>query len=95
MLENAWLKRPTLTKILSLPFIDDNDCGLGIGVRTYLDDLPQQADPTPQSVRDEVKAKGKDWFQHSHSFVENLDLAFQLWDAVCQLVLETLLHNIC
>ncbi|KAI1945161.1 hypothetical protein LOZ57_004459 [Ophidiomyces ophidiicola] len=67
---------------LSLPFIDDNDCGLGIAMRTYLDDLPQQTDPTSASVRAEVKAKGKDWFQHSHSFVENLDIACHLWDAV-------------
>jgi hypothetical protein len=29
-----------------------------------------------------VKAKGKDWFQHSESFTGNLDLAFKLWDAV-------------
>ncbi|WEW61006.1 hypothetical protein PRK78_006495 [Emydomyces testavorans] len=67
---------------LSLPFIDDNDCGLGIAVRTYLDDLLQQDEPTSQSVRADVKAKGKEWFQHSHSLVENLDMAFQLWDAV-------------
>ncbi|KAF3483463.1 XPG I-region protein [Arthroderma uncinatum] len=67
---------------LSLPFIDDNDCGLAIAVRTYLDDLPQEPEPTPQIVRDEVKAKGKEWFQHSHSFSENLDTAFHLWDAV-------------
>ncbi|KMP08855.1 hypothetical protein CIRG_08536 [Coccidioides immitis RMSCC 2394] len=67
---------------LDLPFIDDNDCGLGIAVRTYLDDLPQQPEPTSQSVRAEVKTKGKEWFQHSHSFVENLDMAFQIWDAV-------------
>lgn len=65
-----------------LPFIDDNDCGLGIAVRTYLDDLPLQADPTSPKARDEVKAKGKEWFQHSESFTGNLDLAFKLWDAV-------------
>ncbi|KAK2879310.1 hypothetical protein FQN49_001006 [Arthroderma sp. PD_2] len=67
---------------LSLPFIDDNDCGLAIAVRTYLDDLPQEPEPTPQAVRDEVKSKGKEWFQHSHSFSENLDTSFHLWDAI-------------
>ncbi|PGH19435.1 hypothetical protein AJ80_03936 [Polytolypa hystricis UAMH7299] len=69
---------------LSLPFIDDNDCGLGIAVRTYLDDLPQQAEPTSEQVRAETKAKGTDWFQHADSFNGNLDMAFHLWDAVYQ-----------
>ncbi|CAL5870703.1 uncharacterized protein PFLUO_LOCUS4943 [Penicillium psychrofluorescens] len=69
---------------MKLPFIDDNDCGLGIAVRTYLDDLPLQADPTSPDARAEVKAKGKEWFQHSESFTGNLDRAFQLWDAVYQ-----------
>ncbi|OQE27803.1 hypothetical protein PENSTE_c004G02699 [Penicillium steckii] len=67
---------------IKLPFIDDNDCGLGIAVRTYLDDLPLQANPTSPEARAEVKSKGKDWFQHSESFTNNLDLAFKLWDAV-------------
>lgn len=65
-----------------LPFMDDNDCGMGIAVRTYLDDLPLQADPTSPDARTEVKGKGKDWFQHSESFTSNLDTAFKLWDAV-------------
>lgn len=72
-----------LTRHSRLPFIDDNDCGLGIAVRTYLDDLPLQANPTSPEARAEVKSKGKEWFQHSESFTGNLDLAFKLWDAVC------------
>ncbi|RAK79810.1 uncharacterized protein BO72DRAFT_445630 [Aspergillus fijiensis CBS 313.89] len=71
-----------VSDICRLPFIDDNDCGLGIAVRTYLDDLPLQADPTSPEARAEVKAKGKEWFQHSDSFTGNLDMAFKLWDAV-------------
>ncbi|CAK47273.1 hypothetical protein CBS115989_334 [Aspergillus niger] len=67
---------------IKLPFIDDNDCGLGIAVRTYLDDLPLQANPTSPEARAEVKSKGKEWFQHSDSFTGNLDMAFKLWDAV-------------
>ncbi|KAJ6184600.1 XPG N-terminal [Penicillium mononematosum] len=67
---------------IKLPFIDDNDCGLGIAVRTYLDDLPLQANPTSPEARADVKAKGKEWFQHSESFIGNLELAFKLWDAV-------------
>lgn len=68
-----------------LPFINDNDCGLGIAVRTYLDDLPLQNNPTSLEARAEVKSKGKDWFQHSDSFESNLDRAFKLWDAVSRL----------
>ncbi|OJJ50972.1 hypothetical protein ASPZODRAFT_300652 [Penicilliopsis zonata CBS 506.65] len=67
---------------VKLPFIDDNDCGLGIAVRTYLDDLPAQGELTLPEARAEVKSKGKDWFQHSDSFTGNLDKAFKLWDAV-------------
>jgi hypothetical protein len=51
-------------------------------VRTYLDDLPLQADPLSAEARAEVKSKGKEWFQHSDSFTGNLDMAFKLWDAV-------------
>lgn len=68
--------------LLRLPFIDDNDCGLGIAVRTYLDDLPHHPEPTSPEARAEVKAKGKEWFQHSDSFTGNLDAAFKLFSAV-------------
>lgn len=67
---------------VKLPFINDNDCGLGIAVRTYLDDLPLQGTSITPEARAEVKAKGKDWFQHSDSFSGNLDMAFKLFDAV-------------
>lgn len=76
-----------------LPFIDDNDCGLAIAVRTYLDDLPHHPEPTSQEARSEVKAKGKEWFQHSDSFTGNLDMAFRLWDAVSRCVLRIMLTN--
>lgn len=65
-----------------LPFVDDNDCGLGIAVRTYLDDLLYQPESSSPKTREEVRAKGKEWFQHSESFEDNLDAAFTLWDAV-------------
>jgi len=66
----------------SLPFIDDNDCGLGIAVRTYFDDLPNHGDKPLGEVVELVKGKGKTWFQHGHSFSGNLEKAFKLWDAV-------------
>ncbi|QGA18185.1 hypothetical protein EYB26_005869 [Talaromyces marneffei] len=65
-----------------LPFVNDNDCGLGIAVRTYLDDLLYQPESSSPKTREEVRAKGKEWFQHSESFEDNLDAAFTLWDAV-------------
>ncbi|CRG90670.1 putative protein YlaA [Talaromyces islandicus] len=65
-----------------LPFIEDNDCGLGIAVRTYLDDLLFQPESSSPKTGEEVKARGKEWFQHSESFEDNLDTAFALWDAV-------------
>jgi hypothetical protein len=65
-----------------LPFIEDNDCGLGIAVRTYLDDLLLQPESSSPKTGEEVKARGKEWFQHSESFEDNLDTAFALWDAV-------------
>lgn len=81
-----------LTPLSRLPFIDDNDCGLAIAVRTYLDDLPHHPEPTSQEARAEVKAKGKEWFQHSDSFSGNLDMAFRLWDAVSRYVLPITLN---
>lgn len=72
---------------VKLPFINDNDCGLGIAVRTYLDDLPLQGTSITPEARAEVKAKGKDWFQHSDSFSGNLDMAFKLFDAVSSFTL--------
>ena len=82
---SEWKSSDSSDQMPRLPFINDNDCGLGIAVRTYLDDLPLQANPTSPTARTEVKAKGKDWFQHSDSFSGNLDMAFKLWDAVSDL----------
>ena len=68
--------------VVGMPFIDDNDCGLGIAVRTYLDDLTNYDDMPMEEAVEKVKAKGRTWFQHGHSFAGNLDKAFKLWDAV-------------
>jgi hypothetical protein len=55
---------------------------LGIAVRTYLDDLLNQNNPTSEESREEVKSKGKEWFQHSESFTGNLERGFNIWDSV-------------
>lgn len=67
---------------ISLPFADDTDCGLGIAVRTYLDELAGHPDSTSPKVRSDMKARSKGYFSYIDSMDENLDLAFKLWDAV-------------
>jgi hypothetical protein len=69
-----------------MPFIEDNDCGLGIAVRTYLDDVPHEADELSPESCAAIKSKGKEWFQHSEDFTENLETAFTLWDAVSAMI---------
>lgn len=70
---------------LSLPFIDDNDCGLGIAVKSYLDDLVSHGDPTSASAKEMAKAKGPgEWFVHSVDVNADIDTAFRLWDALIQ-----------
>lgn len=92
---STFVRQIAFTDCSSLPFIDDNDCGLGIAVRTYLDDLPLQPKPTSEEARDEVKSKGKEWFQHSDSFNGNLERAFKLWDAVGTLFSCLNVANLC
>ncbi|KAI9678574.1 MAG: hypothetical protein M1817_005631 [Caeruleum heppii] len=68
---------------LDLPFIDDNDCGLGIAVKSYLDELAAEPNPTSPERRSEAKAKGAEaWFPHSVDMAGGLASAFRLWDAV-------------
>ncbi|KAI9763500.1 MAG: hypothetical protein M1835_007801, partial [Candelina submexicana] len=68
---------------LELPFIDDNDCALGIAVKSYLDELAVYDDPGSEAAKNAVKAKGTtDWIPNSVDFVGDLDRAFRLWDAI-------------
>ncbi|KAI5299329.1 hypothetical protein KEM55_002304, partial [Ascosphaera atra] len=69
---------------LGMPFIDDNDCGLGLAVRTYLETLHLEdyKDPTSERVREDVKAKGQSWFHYIDSFKGNLVTGFGIWEAV-------------
>ncbi|KAI9850063.1 MAG: hypothetical protein M1838_006143 [Thelocarpon superellum] len=68
---------------LDLPFIADIDCGLGIAVKSYLDDVAAQPDGVTEKTKAQAKAKGADeWFPHSINVAEDLDMAFRLWDAV-------------
>ncbi|KAJ9637908.1 hypothetical protein H2199_007403 [Coniosporium tulheliwenetii] len=68
---------------LELPFLLDNDCGLGIAVQTYLDELQKYPDPTSAEARAASKGKApKDYFPHAIDLSRDLDSAFLLWDAV-------------
>ncbi|KAI5283113.1 hypothetical protein KEM54_002386 [Ascosphaera aggregata] len=69
---------------LALPFINDNDCALGLAVRTYLETLhlTNYEGPTKEHVRNDVKTKGADWFHYIDSFPGNLETGFRIWDAV-------------
>ena len=47
----------------------------------YLDYLQAEADPTSEKVREEMKAKGQEWFQNS-DFSGSLNDAYRIWDSV-------------
>ncbi|KAI9860754.1 MAG: hypothetical protein M1813_005677 [Trichoglossum hirsutum] len=68
---------------LDLPFLDDNDCGLGIAMKSYLDELAMNPDPTSEETKSQAKAKGPgEWFPHSVDFAGDLQIAWKLWDAI-------------
>ncbi|KAG9961067.1 PIN domain-like protein, partial [Aureobasidium melanogenum] len=67
----------------SLPFLNDVDCALGIAVKSYLDELSAQSEPTSEASRQAVKTKGaNEWFPHATDFQGDLQRAFALWDSV-------------
>jgi hypothetical protein len=69
--------------ICSLPFLNDVDCALGIAVKSYLDELSTQSEPTAEASREAVKTKGaNEWFPHATDFHGDLQRAFALWDSV-------------
>ncbi|KAI9734469.1 MAG: hypothetical protein M1818_006858 [Claussenomyces sp. TS43310] len=66
---------------LSLPFNTDVDVGLGIAVKTYLDD---HSSPTfsPAEKETEKKAYAESLIPHNVNFAEDLALAFRFFDAL-------------
>ncbi|KAI9667560.1 MAG: hypothetical protein M1821_000376 [Bathelium mastoideum] len=67
----------------TLPFLTDNDVGMGIAVKSYLDELASHENPTSPSTRDAVRKKGsEEWFPHCIDYAADLDRAFKIWDAV-------------
>jgi len=73
----------TLT-MTSLPFINDNGCGLAIATRTYLDAINKDGVQPTDKLKGQIKAQEDPytWFQFVPNLSRNLDNAFKLWDAV-------------
>ncbi|KAB2573175.1 DNA repair protein [Lasiodiplodia theobromae] len=68
---------------IKLPFGIPNDCAMGIAVKSYLDELHIQSDPTTPEAKAGTKTRAaRDWFPESIDFIGDLDIAFKLWDAV-------------
>ena len=78
---------PSLADLgLDLPLLLPTDCGLGIAVKHYLDELPAAGgDPEAPETRDEVKERGpRNWFPHAEDFRGDIERAFRLWDGVME-----------
>ncbi|KAI9733347.1 MAG: hypothetical protein M1834_003431 [Cirrosporium novae-zelandiae] len=77
--------RDDLNKLsLDLPFLDENNCLMGIAVRAYLDDLAGSETPTLPASKQVSIGKCKEWFQFANDISSSLNTAFRLWDAVCK-----------
>ena len=66
-----------------LPFLLPNNCALGIGVKSYLDELTNDSDPTsPESKARVIETVSTRYFPQSMNFDHDLRTAFALWDAI-------------
>lgn len=66
---------------LTLPFFEEDNCGLGVAVLQYLDELSSRPEPTSETTRNEMKNRGPEWMKYC-DFELSLQHGFQLWDAV-------------
>jgi hypothetical protein len=68
----------------SLPFINDNGCGLAIATCTYLNAINKDGVLPTDKLKSQIKAQEDPytWFQFVSNLSKNLDNAFKLWDAV-------------
>ncbi|KAL8938566.1 MAG: hypothetical protein Q9211_003155 [Gyalolechia sp. 1 TL-2023] len=66
---------------LTLPFFEEDNCGLGVAVLQYLDELCVRPDPTSEATRIEMKGRGPDLMKYC-DFELSLQHGFELWDAV-------------
>ena len=66
-----------------LPFLLSNNCALSIAVKSYLDEVVANADPTsPETKAAVLETASTRYFPQSEDFVGDLKTAFALWDAV-------------
>lgn len=70
---------------LSLPFIEEVSAGLGIAVKTYLDELSNEVEPTSEEAKNRQKEKLPRMFAQAVDIVGDVKLAFRVWDAVSAL----------
>ncbi|KAI4166494.1 MAG: hypothetical protein LQ343_008005 [Gyalolechia ehrenbergii] len=66
---------------LTLPFFEEDNCGLGVAVLQYLDELSVRSEPTSEATRNETKSRGPGLIKYC-DFELSLQHGFQLWDAV-------------
>ncbi|KAK9455403.1 temperature dependent protein affecting M2 dsRNA replication-domain-containing protein [Dipodascopsis uninucleata] len=71
---------------INLPFIAPPNAGLGIAVKTYLDELCGKSEPTDKTERSKMKDALKKMFAHTVDVIADLEKAFRLWDAVVEAV---------
>ncbi|KAK9469679.1 temperature dependent protein affecting M2 dsRNA replication-domain-containing protein [Lipomyces arxii] len=67
---------------VSLPYVTSPNCGLGIAMKTYLDELCSKENPTDPAEREKMKEELKKLFAHTLHVVADLEQAFRLWDSV-------------
>ncbi|KAF2705855.1 PIN domain-like protein [Pleomassaria siparia CBS 279.74] len=68
---------------MKLPFLLPNNCALSIAVKSYLDELLADSDPTSAEAKARVSETASTrYFPQSENFAGDLKTAFELWDAV-------------
>lgn len=74
---------PWRTLVTKLPFHLPNNCALGIGVKSYFDELTNDPEPTSKESKERViETVSTRYFPQSEAFEHDLRTAFSLWDAV-------------
>ncbi|KAK9451977.1 temperature dependent protein affecting M2 dsRNA replication-domain-containing protein [Limtongia smithiae] len=66
----------------SLPYQCNPNCGLGIAMKTYLDELSGKPDSTDKEEQERMRAELRRQFAHSIDVVGDMNEAFRLWDAI-------------
>ncbi|KAK7192192.1 XPG domain-containing protein [Paraphaeosphaeria sporulosa] len=86
MFMGAFAKRDltNLSEIaMNLPFLLSNNCALSIAVKSYLDELYTDKDPTATETKERVRETAANrYFPQATDLVGDLHTAGELWDAV-------------